>query len=85
MSPREKLIDRRRYERRGVVVHDSEAGRPIADTLRRRLTEQFVKRYGDGWELESIQRGSVVYDPHLQEWTDSHILLFKRRRQLRDE
>lgn len=80
-----KSIDRRHYETRGVVIKEPAVGRGISDELRHQLQRQFIKKYGEGWELDSIHPGSIAENDLTDDWSEGHLLVFKRRRQLRDE
>jgi hypothetical protein len=85
MNIREDLIDRRLYETRGVAIKDQEMGRPLSPDRKGTIQEQFIKKYGSGWELAAEHQGALVDSYPNDLWPDGHILIFKRRRQLRDE
>ena len=85
MDHRTKMADRRRYEKRGVAVKASAEGRPLSESATARLHKQVLKKYGEGWEVDAVYPGSIFDSPQSAETREGHIVMFKRRRQLRDE
>jgi len=85
MNKREDLIDRRLYETRGVVIKDQDMGRPLSRDRKGTIQDQFNKKYGNGWKLAAEHQGAMVENYQNDLWSNGHILIFKRRRQLRDE
>ena len=85
MNRQKKMTDRRRYEKRGVAVKTGVEGRPLSESATARLHKQVLRKYGEGWEVEAVYPGSLVDSPQWAEAREGHIVMFKRRRQLRDE
>ncbi len=85
MDHRTKMADRRRYEKRGVAVKASAEGHQLSKWATARLHKQVLKKYGEGWEVDAVYPGSIFDSPQSAETKEGHIVMFKRRRQLRDE
>lgn len=77
--------DRRRYEKRGVAVPTGIQGRGPCESTLSTLHKQLVKRYGEGWEIDKVYPGTICDTETSVEMEEGHMVIFKRRRQLRDE
>ncbi len=60
-------------------------GRGPCESTLSTLHKQLVKRYGEGWEVDTIYPGTICDNPTFTEMEEGHMVIFKRRRQLRDE
>lgn len=80
-----KLVDRRRYEKRGIAVPAEIQGRGPCDSTLSTLQKQLVKRYGEGWEVDMVYPGTICDSVQTIDMEEGHLVIFKRRRQLRDE
>jgi len=85
MEPLKKPIDRRGYEKRGVAVPAGIQGRGPSESTLSTLHTQLVKQYGEGWEVDTVYPGSICETPNSSKMEEGHMVIFKRRRQLRDE
>lgn len=85
MEQPRKPIDRRRYEKRGMAVPAESQGRGPSESTLVTLQKQFVKRYGEGWEMDTVYPGAICDSPKSVGMEEGHMVIFKRRRQLRDE
>lgn len=85
MGQTQKLIDRRQYEKRGVAVPAEIQGRGPCELILSTLQKQLVKRYGEGWEIDKVYPGTICDTENSVEMEEGHMVIFKRRRQLRDE
>jgi len=84
MEQPRRQIDRRRYEKRGMAVPAEIQGRGPSESTLSVLHRQLVKRYGEGWEVDTIYPGTICGTP-TSDMEEGHMVIFKRRRQLRDE
>ena len=85
MKKQEELFDRRRYEKRGVAIKTQALGRPPSEEMLEAIHSQFSQKYGEGWKIDSVYPGSIFVDSQIPEIEDGHMVIFKRRNQLRDE
>ncbi len=85
MEHPQKPTDRRRYEKRGVAVPAGIQGRGPSEYTLSTLHKQMVKRYGEGWEIDTVYPGSICETSKSPQLEEGHMVIFKRRRQLRDE
>ena len=85
MEQTQKMIDRRRYEKRGVAVPAEVQGRGPSESTLSTLQTQLVKRYGEGWEIDTVYPGTIFDTSQAIDIEEGHMVIFKRRRQLRDE
>ena len=85
MNQLEKLIDRRGYERRAVTIQNEGNSRAPSESVKMQVQDQLIKKYGEGWELESVCPGCVTESPQVENLMEGQVFIFKRRRQLRDE
>lgn len=85
MTTEGKAPDRRQYEERGIAIPAVMQGRTPAEATLSDLQKQLVKRYGEGWEVDRIYPGSICDAEQDEAMTEGHMVIFKRRRQLRDE
>lgn len=85
MEHQQKPIDHRQYEKRGVAVPAGIQGRGPSESTLSTLHKQLVKQYGEGWEVDTVYPGSICETPKSPKMKEGHIVIFKRRRQLRDE
>lgn len=85
MEHHQKLIDRRQYEKRGVAVPAGIQGRGPCESTLSTLHKQMVKQYGEGWEVDTVYPGSICETSKSSKMEEGHMVIFKRRRQLRDE
>jgi len=85
MEQAEKRIERRRYEMRGIAVPAESQGRGPGKAALSKLQKHLIKRYGEGWEVDKIYPGEICQSSHTLNMEEGHLVIFKRRRQLRDE
>ncbi|MDT7042193.1 hypothetical protein [Candidatus Nitronereus thalassa] len=85
MENAQENSDRRHYEKRGVAVPAEIQGRGPGDSALATLHKQLVKRYGEGWEVDSVYPGAICDNAEGIDMEEGHMVIFKRRRQLRDE
>ena len=85
MEHPQKSADRRQYEKRGVAIPAKIQGRGPNESTLTTLHKQLVKRYGEGWEVEMVYPGSICENTKSLQMEEGHMVIFKRRRQLRDE
>jgi len=85
MEQPQKRIDRRGYEKRGMAVPAESQGRGLSKSTLSTLQKQLVKRYGEGWEMDTVYPGTICDTPKSIDMEEGHMVIFKRRRQLRDE
>ena len=85
MERAEGLLDRRRYEIRGIVIKAQAIGRELSEETLEIIRYQHSQKYGEGWELDSVHPGAIITEPQGSSFQDGHMVIFKRRRQLRDE
>ena len=78
-------MDRRRYEKRGIAVPAEAQGRAPGESDLSTLQKQLVKRYGEGWEVDRVYPGTICDSSQALDMEEGHLVIFKRRRQLRDE
>ena len=85
MDVQTDFTDQRRYEKRAVAVKKIPIGRPLSGSMTTRLQHHLIKKYGEGWELDSIHGGSIMESLEAAESIEGQVVIFRRRRQLRDE
>lgn len=85
MSRATELPDRRRYEKRGIALKAQNIGREPSEKMLEKIHNQFSQKYGEGWKLDSVYPGAIVADSQTAGIEEGHVIIFKRRRQLRDE
>ena len=85
MKKQNELIDRRRYEKRGIAIKTQNLGKPLSEEILKTIKGQFSQKNGEGWKIDSHYPGAILVDSRKSEIEEGHILIFKRRRQLRDE
>jgi len=85
MDDSRETPDRRGYETRGVAVPAGFQGRGPCELTLSTVRKQLVKRYGEGWEVDTVYPGTICNTSTSTEMEEGHMVIFKRRRQLRDE
>ena len=85
MEQPQKTMDGRKYEKRGMAVPAEIQGRGPSESTLSTLHKQLVKRYGEGWEMDTVYPGTICNTPTSIDMEEGHMVIFKRRRQLRDE
>jgi len=80
-----EVQDRRRYEKRGIAIKAQAMNREPTDQLIESLRHEISQKYGEGWKLDSVYPGTIVADAQKAIFEEGHMVIFKRRRQLRDE
>ncbi|MEC4672592.1 MAG: hypothetical protein VST68_00250 [Nitrospirota bacterium] len=85
MNKTAELLDRRRYEKRGIAIKAQCIGRAPSEKMLETIQNQFSQKYGEGWKLDSVYPGAIVADSQTSGFEEGHMVIFKRRRQLRDE
>lgn len=85
MHREDELQDRRRYEKRGIAIKAQAIGRKPTEQMLETIQNQFSQKYGEGWTLDSVYPGAIAADSQSSGFEEGHIVIFKRRRQLRDE
>jgi hypothetical protein len=85
MEQAQDHTDRPQYEKRGIAMPTEIQGRGPCESTLATLHKQLVKRYGEGWEVDSVYPGAICENAQAVDMEEGHMVIFKRRRQLRDE
>lgn len=85
MSRTTEFPDRRRYEKRGIAIKAESMGRAPSEKMLETIHKQVSQKYGEGWKLDSVFPGGIVAGTQNPGFEEGHMVIFKRRRQLRDE
>ena len=85
MNKAAELLDRRSYEIRGVALKAQEMNKAPSEQRLKSLCQEFSQKYGEGWKLDSVYPGAIFGDPQRAGFEEGYMVVFKRRRQLRDE
>ena len=85
MNQETNVSDRRRYEKRGIAIKAQAMNREPSEEMLESLRLDFSQKYGEGWKVDSVYPGAIVPNAHSATFEEGHMVIFKRRRQLRDE
>ena len=80
-----ELPDRRQYEKRGIAIKAQAIGREPSEQELQTIQKEFSQKYGEGWKVDTIYPGALITEDEGSGFVDGHMVIFKRRRQLRDE